>query len=306
MKDEKGAALIIVLGVVAMIAAWAATAAYEDMVSLRRAENLQQASRAYMASESLLAVAQHFLREDAKDSVTDDLEETWAQAFPPLPLDEGLVAGEIVDENRYFNLNDLVNAQGQVDPLVLEIAKRLFFLLEVPTAQVDKLVDWMDADGRTNGPSGAEDGNYYDKPYRIKNARLDRWQELGLIDGFDAAMQKVLRSVFTVRPVPATGKTLININTADQKLLMALFPKMQEADAMVFIGGRPYDGVAAAVSGQLWATGVDVSRLSVASDAFSLRVHASFGRVNWREAYMLNRTSGKVLVAYREPLGWEP
>jgi len=301
--NERGVALVIVLGVVALISSWAATAAYEDMISLRRAENLQQSTRAWMANESALELTRYYLREDAKENKRDDLDEEWAQPIPPLPVDDGLVTGEIIDANRYLNLNDLVNDQGLAQADAIIIAKRLFSKLELSPSLVDRLVDWMDKNDHPSGAGGAEDSHYYEQPYRVKNARLDRWQELKLIDGFDDEVMEKLKQAVTAHAVPSkTGKTVVNINTAEKPLLMALFPKMTDADAEALIESRPYDRVP---KGQPWAAGADTSRLSVASDTFIVRTDALFGRARWREEYLLIRTAeGKTAIEYRERQGW--
>lgn len=303
--SERGAALVIVLGVVAIIAAWASTAAYEDMVSLRRAENMQDSGRAWMACESGLELVRYYLREDARESQSDHLDEEWAMPMPPLPVDDGMVAGEIADANRYFNFNDLIDREGKAVPEAVAIVRRLFTLMEVKPQLVDPLVDWIDADEVPSGSGGAEDFHYYDRPYRVKNSYLDRWQELSLIDGFDADVLEKLKAVATVRAVPQTGKTTVNINTADAKVLMAIFPKMTEVDADELIGQRPYEQVDDAINGKAWAAGVDTARLSVASDAFIVRTDALFGRARWREETLLTRTAdGKTAVEYREQRGW--
>lgn len=305
LQAERGAALVIVLGVVAIVAAWASTAAYEDMISIRRAENMQDSSRAWMACESAVELVRLYLREDAKDNQSDNLDEEWAQSLPPLPVDDGLVAGGIVDANRYFNLNDLVDAEGKSVPEAVAIAQRLFTLVEVEPQLVDRIVDWIDADEVPTGAAGAEDFHYYDKPYRVKNARLDRWRELSLIDGFDAEVLQKLRDVVTVRAVPETGKTPININTADPMVLMALFPDMTEVDAAGLTEQRPYEQVNDAIAGMNWANGGDSARLSVASDGFIVRTDALFGRARWREETLLTRTAdGKTAVEYRERQSW--
>lgn len=302
---ERGAALVIVLGIVAIVASWATTAAYEDMVSLRKAENLQESSRGWLANESALALVRFYLSEDAKDNQTDHLDEAWALSLPPLPIDDGEVAAGIVDANRYFNLNDLVNQNGEPQPDAIAIVRRLFDRLELSASLVDPLVDWLDENATPSGSAGAEDFHYFDKPYRVKNMRLDRWQELSLIDGFDDEVLEKLKEVATVRNVPATGKTVVNINTADERVLMALFPNMSEIDALDFIAQRPYDQVASAIAGKPWAAGADTARLSVASEAFIVRTDALFGRSRWREEYLLTRAAdGKTAIEYRERQGW--
>jgi len=301
---ERGAALIIVLGLVALIGTWASTAAYEDMISIRRAENMQDAMRAIQGSKSALALSTMVLRQDAVASVTDDPGEDWAQPTPPFPIDQGSVSGQIIDTNRYLNLNDLVNDQGQVQMAVFKRLQLLFSRLGLDTGLVEVLADWEDADDKSIGPAGAEDASYYDKPYRVKNGRLDRWNELTMLKGFNADIISRLATVAIVRPVPQGGVTQVNINTADIKVLQAMFPTMNAADAETLIAGRPYSDVGIAIANQPWATGVNPADLSVSSDVFMVRTEARFGRAVLREEYMLLRQAKKITLLSRQRRDW--
>ncbi|MDQ7000395.1 MAG: type II secretion system minor pseudopilin GspK [Mariprofundus sp.] len=305
-RKERGAALIIVLGLVALISTWAVSAAYEDMLSLRRAENSQNAVWAEQASQSALVLSARILRDDGKKTQTDDLDESWAQDTPPFSIDDGSVFGHIIDTNRFINLNALVDKNGKVVAEVEKQVKTLFTMLDLDTGLVDALIDWMDADDQPHGTGGAEDSAYYNRDYHVKNAPLDRWQELRLIRGFDDNIVNRLAAVAVVREVPASGFSAININTAGMKVLMAIMPKMTVADAEIFIAGRPYTSIAQALQGKSWAAGVKQAYLSMTSDIFMVRTEARFGRVILREKFMLRRQSsgggqsGKIILLSSE------
>ncbi len=304
-QTQSGVALIMVLGMVAVIAAWASTAMYEDLISIRRIANIQEETRATMASESAYALTLLYLEEDQKLSGNlDTLEEDWAFELPPFPIDEGLIAVEIEDSNRFFNLNDLVNNQGAVQSKHVEQLQRLFSYVGLDRYLVEALVDWMDNDNIPYGAAGAEDSAYYDKDYKIKNTRLDNWSELKLIIGFDDNVLKKLATVATVRPATNNGKTTININTAAPFVLMALFPKMNQNDEEIFFENRPYQDINT-INNQPWKTGGDTSRLSVHSDAFMLRTHALFGKANVREEFLLSRNGSQIKLISRERRGWQ-
>ncbi len=296
-RRERGAALIIVLGLVALISSWAVTAAYEDMLSLRRAENSQNAVRAAQASQSALALAAKVLRDDARDGSGDDLDEAWAQETPSFAIDDGSVIGRIIDANRFINLNTLIDRQGKAVPAVEQQVKRLFASLELAPALVDALIDWVDADDRRHGAGGAEDAAYYSRDYRVANAPLNRWRELYLVRGFDRKIVAKLAKVAIARPTPASGITPVNLNTASAPVLMALMPEMTAADAEAFIAERPFASVDDALQNRIWAANVNRAYLSVASDAFMVRTEARFGRVVLREKFMLQRDSaGKITL----------
>jgi general secretion pathway protein K len=290
--------LIVVLGLVALVASWASAAVYEDMLEIRRAQDMQDGAQAWLGSESVMRLACKLLADDARHSRRDDLHEAWAQHLPPFPVDGGTLAGVIVDENRYFNLNDLVDDKGVAQAGAVATARRLFALAGVDDALVDVLVDWMDADDRPSGASGAEDASYADKPYRVKNARLDRWGELRLLKGFDAQVIQALSRVAMVGPVPNTGITPININTAPKPVLLALFPKLNEAGAEALIAARPYSALAT-LTRQPWAQGGDVAHLDVSSHLFVVHTDVRFGRARMREAYGLMRQGTQITLLWR-------
>ena len=306
---ERGAALIIVLGLVAVISGWAATATYEDMLSMRRAENMQVSTKAALACLSALELAKAALRDDVNHSKTDNLEEDWAQATPPFPVDDGLVSGEIIDVNRYFNLNSIVDHDGKASVEMIEVAKRLFALKNLDADLVNVLVDWLDVDDIPYGPSGMEDSSYYDKDYRVKNAHLDRWQELYFLEGFDAKVLHTLQDVAVVWALPKGGYSLININTVEPDVLQAMFPNMTSNDVQIVTDGRPYSDINA-LKNSTWAQGIKAQKmfsyLSVLSDGFMVRTHAFFGRADWRELYGLERTANKLILRWRERLLWQP
>ena len=293
-RNERGVALIIVLGLVALISSWAITAAYEDQLSLRRSENSQNYYRAALASRSALALATKILRDDAAASTTDDLTEMWAQEGAPFPIDDGSVSGHIVDVNRMLNLNALVDMNGMAVPEVVGYVKALFRYRQLNPLLVDALVDWMDADHQPYGRGGVEDSGYVGRGYRMKNRPLDRWQELLLVQGFDAAVLRKLEGLVVVAPAATAMK--VNINTAPVEVLMALVAGMSKADATAWIAHRPFASVTAALQGQRWAAAANSSYMSVVSDAFMVEAEAHFGHVMLREIYLLERQSAQRLV----------
>jgi general secretion pathway protein K len=305
IRSQRGVALIMVLGMVAIIAAWASMAAYEDMIAIKRATNTQDEVRATMATESGFELVKLYLKEDYKlTGDVDSLEEDWALGLPPFPIDDGMIGVTMEDSNRYFNLNDLVDNNGVAIQKHVEQLQRLFTLLSIDDSLVDALVDWMDKDDRPYGTFGAEDTMYYDKDYKVKNTRLDNLFELKLILGFKPNIIRRLKHVACVHPSPQNGTTKININTAPADVLMALFPNMSKLDVEALAENMPYEDLNS-IKSLPWIAGGDLPRLSVGSDTFTLRTHASFGRTQVREEYLLLRTQQNVQLLWRERLGWQ-
>ncbi|MBL4775248.1 MAG: type II secretion system minor pseudopilin GspK [Mariprofundus sp.] len=295
-QHQRGAALIIVLGLVALISTWAIDAIYEDNIALRRAENSYDALRAAQASQSALILSAKILTEDSKESQSDDLDEIWAQQTDAFPIDDGTVQGSIIDANRFLNLNDLVDKNGVVKAAVEAYAKALFTQLDLDTGLVDALIDWMDSDTQTHGAGGAEDASYYNQDYHVKNARLDRWDELLLIRGFNLEILAALSDVAIIRNVPSNDISSPNINTMSAQVLMSLTPDISAADADTFISERPFTSVQQALKNRSWAVKINAAYLSVVSDVFMVRTQANFGRARLRETFMLQRQAGKITL----------
>jgi len=293
---ERGVALVLVLGLVALVSAWAVESASEDWISLHRAENMKLASQAMLAAESGLELGRKVLQED--DTGVDSLDEDWALETPPFPLDGGDVSGRIVDVGRFFNLDDLVDNHGAAQKEAVAIARRLFSRLKLDPALVDALVDWMDKDDTPYGPGGAEDFAYMDKRWRVKNAPLDSLREVLLIKGFDRDILNKLKRVAVARS--HAGITPVNINTAEKDVLMSMADGIPESDVDEMLSQRkdkPWRTVAAWSSHapySAWAGRINTARLSTVSDAFIIRSEARFGRARWGEEMLVDR-SGKTL-----------
>ena len=60
------------------------------------------------------------LRQDREDGDTDCDQDYWAQDWPPFIVEGGAVTGSISDLTGMFNLNNLVDATGQADPVALD------------------------------------------------------------------------------------------------------------------------------------------------------------------------------------------
>jgi len=297
---ERGIALVMVLALVALVAAWAVQSADEDWISLRRAENMQLAARTWLGVESGQALALRALSGD--DSAVDSLDEDWALETPPFPVDDGVIVGRIEDANRYINLNDLVDAGGKAQPVVVAVVKRLFTRLELDVRLVDALVDWMDSDKQPYGIGGAEDGAYVSRPYHIKDAPLDSLNELLLVQGFKADMLDKLREVVMARP--STVLSAVNINTASADVLLSLADNIPQGDVEAMISGRknaPYKKISelTADGKNNWAAGIKPGWLTTKSDAFLIFVEARFDRARWAERMLVARSGDAFRVLSR-------
>lgn len=303
---EKGVALIMVLAILAIVSVWATTSMEEDFMLMRQVENISDSSRAWMAAESGIDIARMGLEANAKATQYDHLEEFWASQLPPYPVDDGQVMVSIQDANRYLNLNDLVKPNGAPDPEMIAIITRLFQHLDVSVGLVSVMVDWIDANSQVQAGGGAESSAYMSKDYTIKNALMDRLEEVLLMRGFDRDIFKKIQPFVTVR-AKVNGQVFskVNINTASAEVLMALNPALDFSAAEALVTRRvdiPFQDLRSLID-TVWPAPVK-NRLDVRSDAFIVRTRARFGRASWGEEVWFERKDTKMLLKYRQRLDW--
>lgn len=118
-------------------------------------------------------------------------------------------------------------------PSPQEIATARFLLLlgalSIDPAVADAILDWLDEDGDTRFPNGAEDDYYskLDPPYRAANGPLADVTELLLVRGVSPETLAKLRPFVVVLPT----FTPINVNTAPVEVLMSLGPGIDRGTA---------------------------------------------------------------------------
>jgi len=248
---EKGAALLTVLLMVAVIAVIAVAVLDDIRFGVRRATNARSASQAqwYAIGAEQLARRQ-IIRLTRRDPFRTTLEGDWNGRSLQFPIDHGAMVVRISDATSCFNLNSLVEAD-QGEPfrrreLGVRQFSKLLSLLGVGDAATlaGSLVEWMDSNDV--GPADAEDPAYagLSPPYRTAGGPLAEVSELRAVRGFTAKTYAALRPY--VCALPTTDLSPININTlpADRTLLLTALTQgaIPEATARAAIAGRPAAG----------------------------------------------------------------
>ncbi|MDH5513412.1 MAG: type II secretion system minor pseudopilin GspK, partial [Gammaproteobacteria bacterium] len=166
---QRGLALITAMLVVAVAATTAAYLALDQQIWQRQTENLSERAQAEVVRAGALEWAITILAKDAKESKSDNLKEDWAKKLPSLPVEGGLVTGEIVDAQSKFNLNNLVS-DNEPSALNIGIFQHLLKSLDIDPNLSDAVIDWIDSDTNAR-PGGAEDIDYLQTktPYRAAN-----------------------------------------------------------------------------------------------------------------------------------------
>ena len=221
-RAQRGVALITAVMIVAIAAAVAAKIAFAHQIWFRQMENVGDRGATDLLRRGALHWASVALLEDAAQNSIDHLGEPWAQGLPTLPVDGGAIHVSVEDAQGRFNLNNLVQSNGQPSAPDLQVFQRLLVTLKLDPLLANALLDWIDADRNVTSPGGAEDVDYLalKTPYRAANQPLTSVDELRLVRGFDAKTMQLLLPYVTV--LPPGIRTTINLNTASPVLLAAL------------------------------------------------------------------------------------
>ncbi len=123
-KKQQGVALIMVLLAMALVVMLASGMTQQQNIRVFKASHYlaqQQGQSIALGAEAFARqILMRDFEEDKEDGLmVDSLDEFWAMNAAVLPLDEnGVVEVQIDDLGGRINLNDLVAASGQVDPVV--------------------------------------------------------------------------------------------------------------------------------------------------------------------------------------------
>lgn len=284
--QQHGAAIVLAMGVVAL-AAMAATAM---MVTQSTWARQHEISNDHTQAQMLIQVGvdwtRSLLSNDRRTSNVDHLGEPWALRLPPMPVENGELAGHIDDQQGAFNLNNLVK-NGKVNLAQLAHFQSLLDLLGLPAALADALVDWMDADSE----GSAEDEWYLalPSPHLAANRPLTDLAELTLVRGFDEIALTRLRPFVSALPV----FTAVNVNTAPPEVIAAVVNGLglDGARSLVEKRGRAYfrdrtDFLDQLPRGVLVAT----EDISFSSDYFMVQMRVTIGSAQARSIALLART----------------
>lgn len=230
--DERGAALLSVLLLVAVMAVIATIMLDRLNLATRLAGNGQAMTQArlYATSAETLAMARIKAMVDVSQERTVDRGGLLGREFP-LPLARGTVLARVDDAGNCFNLNSLVeaDAQGVLKLRVVGLTqlRALMAGLAMPPAESaiasDAIADWIDSDG-ASAPNGAEDETYQGSavPYRTAGRLIGDVSEIRAVRGMTPQFYERLRPWLCA--LPAAQLSPINVNTLrpDQALLLSM------------------------------------------------------------------------------------
>ncbi|MEJ7926642.1 type II secretion system minor pseudopilin GspK [Sphingobium sp. AN641] len=258
-ENERGAALLTVLLLVAVMAVIAASALERLALATRMAGNggaVDQA-RAYAdagAEMARLKIGDLIARTPGRTTLRGG----WLGTPQALPVPGGTATARVTDAGNCFNLNSLVagtnEASLKVRPVGVTQFQALMQALGIDARQAQMVAasaaDWIDSDAVPQ-PGGAEDDAYAraPTPYRAANRFMIDASELRAVAGVTPAIYDVLRPWLCA--LPSADLSPINVNTLlpEQAPLFAmLLPGMVSAgQARQYLAQRPAGGYGSTV-----------------------------------------------------------
>jgi len=296
MNRIRGVALITALLLTTLAGSVAAGLAWDNALDVRRTMVMLHRDQAIQVAVGSEGWVRTILRDDATQTQTDHLEEVWATDIPALPIDsenvQGQIYGKIEDLQGRFNVNNLIDTNGQVDQAYLEQFQRLLAALTLDPAIADAVVDWLDPDQDETIPNGAEDPMYtgFVPAYRTADRPISNITELAAVSGMDRISFEILLPHITALP----DRTAINVNTASVQVLQSLGPNIDLSTAEGLVEVREGGGFAD-ISGTfapLVAPDLAQTGFSETSEFFQLKAVVQIDTVRVSLFTVFHRVSG--------------
>ncbi|WP_374942803.1 type II secretion system minor pseudopilin GspK [Sphingomonas sp.] len=314
---ERGAALLTVLLLVAIVAVIAATALEKLRLSTRIAGNAgtTEQLRSYAQAAEALALARIGpLIEGNRTTLVGG----WSGKPFTLPLPGGGVAtARVSDGGDCFNLNGLVVQIGpgvyQSAPVQRQVFARLMRLTGTPPQVADQVAgaaaDWIDTDGEVQA-GGAEDFTYQgrDPSYRTAGTLMADPSELRALNGMTPEVYAALRPWVCALPVAQPAKINVNTLLPEQAPLLAmLLPDTLPVEtARRALLSRPAQGYASTAA--FWtqsalsslSTGEAAGQTAVKSGWFALAIDVRVGTGSLEEHALIDATRLPPRLATRQ------
>lgn len=250
---QQGVALLVVLLLLAVMTAIAATMSERLVLGVDRATSQVSNQQAYWYAIGVEALAQYGIDESLDDSDTVNLSQAWALDEQVYPLDNGEAKGVIRDMQACFNVNALANVDidptSSSRPYLLGVWRTLLEEVGVESYQAEVIADstweYLDTNDGVATQTGVEDGTYegLSPAYMAANGLIADISELRSVYQMDAG---VMRRISWLACAIPTDDLRINVNTIrlwQSKILVALFQSaISDDQAKQILQDRPYDG----------------------------------------------------------------
>lgn len=316
--SERGAALLSVLLMVAILTVIAATTLDRLAIATKLSGNGNSLTQARMFSYAVENLASTRIEDLlSRDAAQTTLEGNWLGKEQVVPIPVGAASATVRDGANCFNLNSLVtetegryssSAIGQTQMVSLMVVLGINENAARPVAAA--AADWADSDSIPSA-GGAEDDAYQTAatPYRTANRLFAHPSELRAVKGVSPALYAKLRG--WICALPEAELSPLNVNTLlpeQAPLLAMLFPPGQFSPitARSYLAKRPTSGYGSLI--RFWGApemaSIEASspvqgQVKLTSTYFLLRTKVSVGELMLEGESMLAAKSGQVRLIWR-------
>jgi general secretion pathway protein K len=290
-RASRGAAILLAMLLAALAATIAATLLWQQQRWINDHEHRRDQVQAQALAMAGVQWARQIVNDNAPSGALVHLGQPWALRLPAIPLDNGSIAGYIVDAQSRININNLGNSASQAN--MLPAMTRLFGILSLPPTLLNAIIDWVDVDDEVTNPGGAEDAWYMAQstPSLSANAPVRRLSELLAVRGDNSVLLDRLRPYVTA----LDGPTPVNVNTASPEVLAAVTNGLDRAGALALVAARAQTPFASIADFRARLPRADIvvdeTLVDVKSNWFEVSIEARQGDTLARARAMLTRSA---------------
>lgn len=235
---QRGVAVVTALLLTTLAVTIVASLFWQQQVQVRSIENQRLQLQKEWILRGALDWARLILREDAKYSSTDTLDEPWAVPLSETRLDQyvengrsdadasdATLSGGIVDAQSRYNLRNLLTADGNVNRSEVSVFERLLSNVRLNPGLAQATADAM----AEAWPGKAAAGGDAAQPMPFTQV-----DDLLAVPGFTPQALAKLKDFVILLP----RVTPVNVNTAPPEVLAARIDTLSVSDANVLAGMR--------------------------------------------------------------------
>lgn len=246
LARQRGVAVIMALLLTTLAITIVASLFWQQQVQVRSIENQRLQLQKQWIYRGALDWARLILREDAKTSGIDDLNEAWAVPLAETPLDQYVengrtdtdasdasLSGSIIDAQSRYNLANLC-VNGIINQAEVAVFKRLLANAGQPSALAQATADMMATTQKRSVSATAGTAAAPSKPSDQQPMPLTQVDDLLAVPEFSVAVLNKVRDLVIVLPRP----TPVNANTASAEVLAARVATLSTSDAAALVASR--------------------------------------------------------------------
>jgi general secretion pathway protein K len=236
---QRGVAVITALLLTTLAITIVASLFWQQQVQVRSIENQRLQLQKQWILRGAIDWARLILREDAKYSSIDTLDEPWSVPLSETRLDQyvengrvdadvadAALSGSIMDAQSRYNLTNL-SLNGIINPKEVLVFQRLLTNVHLNPALAQATADMLAASQPRQDASAPSNNN-------SRFMGLAQMDDLLAVPGFSAEILDKLREFIIFLP----HATPINVNTAPAEVLAARIDTLSISDAIFLVANR--------------------------------------------------------------------